>query len=88
VCSNDADCCPGSSCILAAGSSRGICGPCVQPAPDGGVTPDSGPPPDGGITPPPDAGKTCALYGQICTTTADCCNGVPCTGGRCEVPIQ
>jgi hypothetical protein len=34
----------------------------------------------------PDAG--CALYGQICTTAADCCNGVPCTGGRCEEPNQ
>jgi hypothetical protein len=34
----------------------------------------------------PDA--SCALYGQICTTSADCCNGVPCTNGRCEYPIQ
>jgi hypothetical protein len=33
-----------------------------------------------------DAG--CALYGQVCTTAADCCNGIPCTGGRCIVPLQ
>ena len=33
-----------------------------------------------------DAG--CALYGQVCTTTADCCYSTPCTNGRCESPIQ
>ena len=33
-----------------------------------------------------DAG--CGLYGQLCTTSSDCCNGVPCTTGRCESPIQ
>jgi hypothetical protein len=33
-----------------------------------------------------DAG--CALYGQICTTASDCCNGVTCSDGRCEAPLQ
>jgi hypothetical protein len=33
----------------------------------------------------PDGG-TCALYGQICTVAGDCCNGVPCTAGRCRFP--
>ena len=33
----------------------------------------------------PDAGM-CALYGQQCTVNADCCKGVPCTGGRCTAP--
>jgi hypothetical protein len=34
----------------------------------------------------PEAG--CALYGQVCTTAANCCYGLPCTNGRCESPIQ
>ena len=38
---------------------------------------------DGGTT---DAG--CSAYGQLCTVSGDCCNGVPCTNGRCEFPIQ
>jgi hypothetical protein len=46
---------------------------------DGGTTEgDSGPPKDAG----------CALYGQICTSSGQCCLGVPCTGGRCEEPIK
>jgi hypothetical protein len=28
----------------------------------------------------------CALYGQTCSVTADCCNGVPCTAGKCIIP--
>jgi hypothetical protein len=73
-CSNNADCCPGTSCVTAPGSAQGVCGPC------GGT-----PPGDAGTAPPPpDAGSgSCALYGQVCATTADCCGGVPCTGGRC-----
>ncbi len=35
-----------------------------------------------------DSGCTGSLYWQTCTTAADCCNGVPCTNGRCEVPIN
>ncbi|HSQ64695.1 MAG TPA: hypothetical protein VLM85_15835 [Polyangiaceae bacterium] len=40
------------------------------------------------IAPPTDAGTdaSCALYGQTCAQSSDCCNGVPCTNGRCEVP--
>jgi hypothetical protein len=30
-----------------------------------------------------DAG-TCALYGQSCVQDSDCCDGVPCSSGRCE----
>jgi hypothetical protein len=33
----------------------------------------------------PDSGS-CALYGQQCTVNADCCNGIPCTAGRCISP--
>jgi hypothetical protein len=60
---------------------------------DSGTPPDGGAPPDSGSTdggaPGPDAsdaGSTCALYGQQCTVNADCCNGVPCTAGRCTSP--
>jgi hypothetical protein len=29
-------------------------------------------------------GTTCASYGQICSTSADCCNSVPCNSGLCR----
>jgi hypothetical protein len=83
ACTVTADCCSPEQCVFPAGSTTGICGGVIQP--DGGVTPppDSGtPPPDSG-TPPPDSG-VCALYGQSCTTAANCCNGVPCNGGTCR----
>jgi hypothetical protein len=63
-----------------------VCGPCGGGGNDGGS-----PVGDGGTgsndsgSPPP---SSCALYGQICTTAANCCNGVPCTFGRCQFPLQ
>jgi hypothetical protein len=83
ACTVTADCCAPIECVFPAGSTQGICGGTIQP--DGGVTP---PPPDSG-TPPPDSGTTtdsgtCSLYGQTCTTAANCCNGVPCNGGTCR----
>lgn len=86
-CSTSADCCPGTSCILPAGSAKGVCGPCGGPPPPG----DAGGPQDGGVGIPDaggpggpgDGGITCSQYGQVCTTSTDCCNGVPCTLGRC-----
>jgi hypothetical protein len=33
-----------------------------------------------------DAGPACALYGQTCTVDANCCDAVPCIGGRCRYP--
>jgi hypothetical protein len=70
----------------------------VVPPGDGAVVP----PGDGAVVPPGDGGgggPVCALYGQICATTADCCNGVPCnaptgvcaagmTGCTCHYIIQ
>jgi hypothetical protein len=93
-CTTTADCCPGSSCILPTGSTRGICGPCGGPGTDGGTggSPDGGTgTPDGGTgtpdsgTPPPPPPITCAQYGQICTVNSDCCNGIPCSSGRCGI---
>jgi hypothetical protein len=87
ACSNNADCCPGTACDIPQGSAHGTCGPCGGTGgPDGGGGPGDGGSPGGDGGTPGDAG--CALYGQICSTASDCCNGVPCTGGRCESPIQ
>ena len=90
-CTNNADCCPGTSCEVAQGSTSGVCGPCGGPAPDGGVSGGG----DGGGTgagdggsPPPPVDAGCSLFGQVCTTAAQCCYGLPCTNGRCEAPIQ
>jgi hypothetical protein len=77
-CTTAADCCPGLPCTLPPGSTRGVCGP----PPSG----DAGPPADGSTSDVdiPDGPKPpCAEYGQVCTTKSDCCNGVPCTDGRC-----
>jgi hypothetical protein len=84
ACTTGADCCPGLPCTMTPGSTRGTCG--GQPTPDGGITP----PPDGST---PDAGTDapppgCAQYGQQCTTSAECCDGVPCTGGRCVIIVN
>lgn len=75
ACTSNADCCAGLPCTLDPGSSSGTCG--APPTGDAGV--DSGVP-EGGT----DAGPTCALLGQSCTQSSDCCNGVPCTNGRCN----
>jgi hypothetical protein len=94
-CTSTADCCPGLPCAIPPGATTGICGGSVLP--DGGVTNQPPPGSDGGVVtppPPPDAGPdsgstgggTCSLYGQNCTTNANCCNGVPCTAGHCTYP--
>jgi hypothetical protein len=88
-CTDNADCCAGTSCVVSPGATRGICGPCGHVAVDGGAglpddggAADSGGSPDGALPP----GTTCALYGQICTASSQCCDGVPCDG-RCEFPV-
>lgn len=80
ACTTNADCCAGVTCAAAPGSSSGICGGTVTA--DGGVI-------DAGAT--VDAGS-CALYGQICGDSTDCCSNVPCTKaigaekGTCRYP--
>lgn len=69
-CTTNADCCPGNTCYIQNGQTSGTCQPLVNP-----------PLSDGGQPPPP-----CSLYAQTCSTSGDCCNGVPCTNGRCEYP--
>jgi len=79
-CTTNADCCVGETCIEPVGSTEGICGPCPPPVP-----PDAGTNDGGG---PSDAGMPCALYGQECTASSQCCNDVPCSGpnGPCVTP--
>jgi len=93
ACTSNADCCNGLPCALPAGSASGVCGGTLLP--DGGVSTTPPPGTDGGIVqPPPDAGTdaagppppVCALYGQACAATGDCCSGVPCTNGTCHYP--
>ncbi|HSQ64100.1 MAG TPA: hypothetical protein VLM85_12830 [Polyangiaceae bacterium] len=82
-CTTDADCCVGGHCYIPGGQTTGTCQPLTTP--DGGTTTDSGTTDSGttdASTPPP-----CALYGQVCSTSGDCCNGVPCTNGRCVYPV-
>jgi hypothetical protein len=93
LCTTTADCCVGSVCVIDPGASTGRCGQPGNPPPpppDGGV-PEGGVPeggvPEGG-PPPGDAGTVCAEYGQICAVNGDCCNSVPCTNGRCVVPVR
>jgi hypothetical protein len=42
----------------------------------------------GTCQPTSDGGCTGAQYGQVCTVSSDCCNGIPCTNGRCEIPVN
>ncbi len=95
TCSTGADCCPGLPCVTPPGSSRGTCGGSSNPPPtDAGVThPPDGETPmdDGAVISVPDAGPppgSCADYGQVCTTSADCCADVPCSSGRCVIIVN
>ncbi len=95
-CTSNADCCNGLPCALPAGSASGVCGGTLLP--DGGVSTMPPPGTDGGVVqpPPPDGGAdsgadsgttgTCALYGQACMVSGNCCSGVPCTNGTCHYP--
>ena len=80
ACTTSADCCAGIPCVQSPGSAKGVCGGTVLP--DGGVS-DAGTDDAGSNLPD---GGNCALYGQICAANGDCCNGVPCTAGRCRFP--
>lgn len=87
TCTSNADCCSGLPCKAPPGSTQGVCG--STELPDGGVggsggTGGTGGSPSGGTGGTP----TCSLYGQSCTTSANCCNNVPCTAGHCVYPIQ
>jgi hypothetical protein len=78
TCTSHADCCAGVQCVIATGAKAGLCGGTLST--DGTtVNPTTG----GGPGPAP---TSCSLYGQTCTQTSECCDGVPCTSGRCRYP--
>jgi hypothetical protein len=96
-CTTSADCCPGLPCTVPPGSTRGTCGSppsgdAGQPPPGDAAPPvgDANPPDDATIADAPVDGPKppCAEYGQICTTSSDCCNGVPCVDGRCRYVVK
>ena len=100
-CASSADCCNLNPCVPD-GDGGFTCYPqnCVPTA--GACTNDSdccpgghcyiqGGQTSGTCQPYSDAGTDgggCAAYGQLCSTSGDCCNGVPCTNGRCEFPVR
>jgi hypothetical protein len=57
----------------------------VPPA-TGGIPATGGVPPATGGTPATGGSPPCSEYGQLCTTRADCCNGVPCYLRMCVIP--
>jgi hypothetical protein len=70
-CTINADCCSGYVCNTPTGSTVGTCG-----------TPPPPPSYDGGAPPPYDGGLGCSVYGQACSATTPCCNGVTCLGAN------
>jgi hypothetical protein len=97
-CTTTADCCRGTTCA-ASGDFAGTCVP-NEPPPTGaggaggtggagGSGGAGGTGGAGGATGMAGTGGSCAAYGQMCTTQADCCNGVPCSSvGKCGYLIQ
>ena len=83
TCTSSADCCTGLPCAIPPGALSGFCGGTLLP--DGGVAPTPPPGTDGGVVVPP-GGGACALYGQTCLMSPDCCSAVPCTNGTCHYP--
>jgi hypothetical protein len=82
TCTINADCCDTLMCHIPPGSTVGSCDPISSPPPspgDGGVSDST--PVDAPADAPADSPTTCALYGQSCTASSDCCNGVPCSLG-------
>jgi hypothetical protein len=98
-CTTTADCCPGLPCYFPPGSTIGTCdNPPPPPPPDAGadggmdatVDADMDAAVDAGMDAPADAPSEapppCSLYGQVCSATQTCCNGIPCINGRCLNP--
>jgi hypothetical protein len=55
---------------------------------DGSVPPNDGEVVDAPVNMPDGSPPMCAAYGQTCTVNSDCCNTVPCTGGRCIIIVN
>jgi hypothetical protein len=74
------------SCLAFAGPTATCqAGACTPPL----TTPLAGPttlppPPPSPPPPPPSGGAPCVAYGGGCMQSADCCDGIPCTGSLCR----
>ncbi|SRR6266540_3426527 len=81
-CTINGDCCVGSMCVTAPGSTNGSCVAIPPPPPSDAGTPrtDAGTSDATTPPPPPADGGICALFGQACKSSSDCCNGIPCLG--------
>jgi hypothetical protein len=80
-CTINGDCCRGSSCVTTIGSTQGTCTVPPPPPGSGGASGSGGAAGSGGT-------PQCALYGQSCTLSSDCCGGVACFQGSCVYPIN
>jgi hypothetical protein len=67
------------SCAFAGPTASCLAGACTPPS----STPDS---PPVSLSPPPPPVNTpgCVGYGGSCTQSADCCDGIPCSGLLCR----
>jgi hypothetical protein len=97
TCTISGDCCRGSMCVTELGSTRGTCSTSEPPPPanggaggsgggaagSGGSAAGSG----GSAAGEPGGAPTCAVYGQQCQVSGDCCSSVPCTDGYCMYPL-
>jgi hypothetical protein len=102
-CTITGDCCPGASCIRAVGAIQGVCGQTPPPPGNGtgGSTGSSGSGAGGDGAAGSGAGgngaggagggtgtPVCSQYGQICTQSSECCNGIPCDQGICRINVM
>jgi hypothetical protein len=103
-CTISGDCCRGSQCVTELGSTRGTCSIVAPPPQGGtggaGGSTQGGAGGSGGSAAAGSGGAaeagsggsstepSCAVYGQQCEQTGDCCSEVPCSGGYCIYPLQ
>jgi hypothetical protein len=96
-CTVNGDCCAGVVCTALPGSTQGVCGSSSSEPPPGGAggsgaggAGGGGAGGAGGETPPDSEtppSYSCALFGQACSESSDCCSNIPCTNGACVYPI-
>gem|GEM_PF-3809032 len=87
--------CRGSLCVTEIGTTRGTCSAVEPPGSGssgaGGAGGTGGTGNSGGSAAAGSGGDpgepSCAVYGQQCEDTSDCCSEVPCSDGYCIYPL-